>query len=170
MAVVPEDAPILTLPANVDAIFGQQAQFSVTAVDPGGLPVVLSAGNLPTGASFDPGTGQFSWTPAESQQGSYQVTFTATNSLTAASSGQVTIQVGSGTPVITDVVNAASQALQSACGQNAIEPERALAGRGRQPHFRPHGSSTQLAGAKVKINGAYVRALCSGAAIVSVPP
>ena len=157
VAVVPEDAPILTLPANVDAIFGQQAQFSVTAVDPGGLPVVLSAGNLPTGASFDPGTGQFSWTPAESQQGSYQVTFTATNSLTAASSGQVTIQVGSGTPVITDVVNAASQALQPACGQNAIASLKGhwLAAAGN-PVTDPTGGSTQLAGAKVKINGAYV--------------
>ena len=36
-------------------------------------------GTAPAGASFDTSTGQFAWTPSESQQGTYEVVFTATD-------------------------------------------------------------------------------------------
>ena len=52
--------------------------FTVSASDPD-LPantLTFSASGLPDGATFDPATRQFSWTPSESQgPGSYQVTF-----------------------------------------------------------------------------------------------
>ena len=157
IAVAPQNAPVLTVPAIANAIFGQAMQFTISAADSASLPVVLSAGSLPSGAAFDPGTGEFSWTPAESQQGEYHVTFTATDSSAAASSGTVTIEVGSGAPVITSVVNAASQTAQSACGPNAIASleGRWLAQAGA-PVTDPSGGSTQLGGAKVNINGSYV--------------
>jgi len=65
--------------------------------------------------------------------------------------------VGSGTPVIVRIVNAASQAVQPACGPNAIASLKGhwLAAAGN-PVTDPTGGSTQLAGAKVKINGSYV--------------
>jgi hypothetical protein len=56
--------------------------FVVTAGDSNDTPanaVTLSATGLPTGATFNPATGAFTWTPGETQQGAYQVTFTATD-------------------------------------------------------------------------------------------
>jgi hypothetical protein len=41
--------------------------------------LTLSASGLPEGASFDPATGRFTWTPREDQQGTFTVTFTATD-------------------------------------------------------------------------------------------
>jgi hypothetical protein len=49
----------------------QQLSFTVAANDPEGDSVTLSADNLPQGATFDPGTGEFAWTPTYSQAGTY---------------------------------------------------------------------------------------------------
>jgi hypothetical protein len=51
--------------------------FTVTASDPDGDPLAVSASPLPDGATFDPGTGLFSWTPTYDQAGEYHVTFEA---------------------------------------------------------------------------------------------
>jgi PKD repeat protein len=51
----------------------------VAATDPDGDPITYSAGNLPAGASFDPATQTFSWTPTYRQAGTYTVTFTASD-------------------------------------------------------------------------------------------
>lgn len=56
--------------------------FTVSANDSNDVPpnaVQLSASNLPAGATFDPLTGAFVWTPGESQDGEHTVTFTATD-------------------------------------------------------------------------------------------
>jgi len=57
--------------------------FTVNASDPHDDPangLTLSATGLPSGATFNPTTGVFSWTPTEAQQGSYAgVTFTVTD-------------------------------------------------------------------------------------------
>src|ERR1019366_1706632 len=74
LLVTAAGAPILSLPGEVDAVVKEKAAFTVSAIDPGGLPPLLAAGKLPGGASFDPGTGEFTWTPTESQQGEYDVT------------------------------------------------------------------------------------------------
>ena len=56
---------------------GQLLQFTVTASDPNGDTLTYSASNLPSGASFDPDTQTFSWTPNFQQAGNYPgVTFT----------------------------------------------------------------------------------------------
>jgi ELWxxDGT repeat protein len=73
-------------------------QFTVVAGDPNDLPpnsVTLSAAGLPTGATFAPAAGLFTWTPGEAQQGQYIVTFTATDDGTPnlADSRAVTITV-----------------------------------------------------------------------------
>lgn len=60
-------------------IEGELLEFTVTATDPDGDNVSLSASNIPVGASFDSATGMFSWTPDYLQEGTYTITFSATD-------------------------------------------------------------------------------------------
>ena len=74
------DAPLLA-PTGDKTVDEQSAlSFNVSASDPLDTPadsIRYSAAGLPPGASFDPLTGAFSWTPGHTQAGTYQVTFTA---------------------------------------------------------------------------------------------
>ena len=70
--------------------------FTVEATDPDGDALTYSASGLPAGASFDPATREFSWTPDYTQAGEYTVTFTAsdgTKSYNLSASKDVTITV-----------------------------------------------------------------------------
>ena len=53
--------------------------FNVNATDPNSEPVTYLAQSLPSGATLDPQTGDFDWTPSYSQAGSYQVRFIASD-------------------------------------------------------------------------------------------
>ena len=46
-------------------------EFTISATDPDGNILIYSASNLPDGATFDPGTRRFSWTPSFDQAGTY---------------------------------------------------------------------------------------------------
>jgi hypothetical protein len=59
---------------------GQSLKFSIRATDPDGDTVTFSALSLPSGATFNPDTGAFSWRPGYAQGGSYTVRFEATDS------------------------------------------------------------------------------------------
>ena len=50
-------------------------EFALSATDPDGGELAYSASNLPEGASFDPDTQTFSWTPRYDQAGVYSVHF-----------------------------------------------------------------------------------------------
>ena len=50
-------------------------KFTISATDADGDQLVYSASNLPDGASFDPDTRTFSWTPRYDQAGVYSVHF-----------------------------------------------------------------------------------------------
>jgi uncharacterized delta-60 repeat protein len=70
--------------------------FTVTASDSNDDPasvLTLSASGLPAGASFDPATGIFNWTPTELQQGSYLLTFTVTDDGSPSLSDSETIAI-----------------------------------------------------------------------------
>lgn len=70
---------------------GQTVTFTVSADDPGGEAVVLSAPLIPGGASF---TGQtFSWTPNFAQAGFHSVTFLATDAAGLTDSETILITV-----------------------------------------------------------------------------
>jgi len=67
----PDLDPINARSVDIDSTL----ELTITATDFDGDTLTYSASGLPTGASFDPATHTFSWTPDESQVGSYQVHF-----------------------------------------------------------------------------------------------
>ncbi len=90
------DAPVLSAIGNRIVDEGSALSFAVTAADPKDDPanaVILKAEGLPDGAIFDPDAGLFTWTPGEAQQGSYHVTFTATDDGDPAQSDSETITI-----------------------------------------------------------------------------
>ncbi len=154
--VTPASGPSLNTPADMSAVFDKPVSFTVSATDPADFPVVLSASGLPPGATFNPGSGVFSWTPARSQQGIFPIRLMATNSANAVSTRKTTIAVDSGMPVITDIQNAASKALP-ACSPGSVA---SLIGRWLVSSgigaSNPSGTLNELAGTRVKVNGEYV--------------
>ena len=68
-------APIIGPVADVSVNQKEVLKVQVTASDPDGDYLIYSASNLPAGASFDPATRQFTWSPAYNQVGNYRVTF-----------------------------------------------------------------------------------------------
>ena len=72
--------PVLDPIGNKAVNEGELLEFTITATDPDGGSLTFSAGNLPSGASFDAVSQQFSWTPAYGQAGSYaNILFTVTD-------------------------------------------------------------------------------------------
>ncbi|MBN2313515.1 MAG: choice-of-anchor D domain-containing protein [Sedimentisphaerales bacterium] len=104
------DAPVL---AEIgDKTLDEEAllSFTVTASDPDDVPpngLILYAENLPSGATFDVSTGLFTWMPTESQQGSYEVTFTViddgTPSLNDSETITITVNEVNDAPVLTEI-------------------------------------------------------------------
>ncbi|MBI3994818.1 MAG: S8 family serine peptidase [Nitrospirae bacterium] len=71
---------------------GQLLTFIVTGSDPDGDALTYFTGSLPTGASFDPATRIFNWTPGTGQAGNYPITFSvADGSLTASEDVTITV-------------------------------------------------------------------------------
>jgi len=83
-------APVFAPIGNQTAILGTSAQFIVSATDVGGNTLTYSASNLPSGATFNTGTGSFYWTPVK--VGVYSIIFTVSNGKLSASQN-VTIDV-----------------------------------------------------------------------------
>ncbi|MCK5526664.1 MAG: tandem-95 repeat protein, partial [Candidatus Latescibacteria bacterium] len=91
------DAPVLAVVDTV-ADEGEDLHFTVCATDVDGDDLTFSAGNLPEGASFDPTTQLFSWTPDFTQAGTYpDVHFEVTDGNTT-DSADITIIVNNVTP------------------------------------------------------------------------
>ncbi len=69
-----------TFAAMADRIVGvgDRISFTVSATDPNGDPIALSASPL-SNATFDPASGRFTFTPVANQVGLHQVTFTASD-------------------------------------------------------------------------------------------
>ena len=99
--------PVLDpISSPVNIIEGQTLSFGITGSDPDGVydlvnnpngnNLTFSASNLPDGASFDPVSQGFSWTPNYGQAGNYTVTFTVADDGSPALSAtqNVTITVG----------------------------------------------------------------------------
>jgi len=98
VSVITISPPILALPGNQIVTAYSTLAFRVVAAGSTSNQIVtLSASNLPTNSTFQPGTGNtvsetFSWTPTQSQAGTYTISFTATD--TSNSSLYATEMVG----------------------------------------------------------------------------
>lgn len=71
--------PVFDEIGNKTGSINTALSFTVSATDPDGDPLTYSASSLPVGASFNPATRAFSWTPASSQAGIYSVTFSVSD-------------------------------------------------------------------------------------------
>jgi hypothetical protein len=72
--------PLITSPASTTFVVGSPGTFTVTATGfP--TPMLSEAGTLPSGVTFNATTGVLSGTPAAATNGSYPLTFTASNSV-----------------------------------------------------------------------------------------
>jgi uncharacterized protein (TIGR03437 family) len=132
--------PVLSVPLKQRVLVGSKLSFQVAASSSSGVAPLLRAGSLPSGASFDPSTGQFEWTP--SQSGGSRVTFTAIDEAGLSTSADVAIQAGSGAPEIESVQNAASASTDSVCTSGSLASIR--------------GEWLDLAGTRVRANGQYL--------------
>ncbi len=63
--------PVLAAIGNRIVDEGQTSTFTLSATDPDGSVLTFTASNLPTGASFNPVTRIFNWTPNYTQSGTY---------------------------------------------------------------------------------------------------
>ncbi len=77
---------------------GDPLTFTVSATDPDGDTLTYSTSGLPRGATFNPTTHVFTWTPDYTQAGTYAVTFTVADSGGLSTSQPVTITVLDATP------------------------------------------------------------------------
>jgi uncharacterized protein (TIGR03437 family) len=147
LAVLASPAPVLSLPTTLLVESGEPISFRVSAQDPAGLPVRISASNLPAGASFEPASSRFNWTPAPNQSGIFAPVFSAVNSTGFTASAQSEIAVGSGKPVL-------APASKLACSPGSIAT---LSGNwlslADQDLSDPTGASSQLGGTTVRVNG-----------------
>jgi len=79
-ALAANHAPVLAPIGAKEALAGEALTFTVAAVDRDeGQVLAYSASGLPAGATLDPKTGAFSWTPAITQLGQQSITFTVTD-------------------------------------------------------------------------------------------
>ncbi len=76
IVIPPENhPPVLDPIGNKEMDEGQQLSFVVTASDPDGDQLMISASHIPFGAQFNEQSGLFEWTPSYEQAGEYQITF-----------------------------------------------------------------------------------------------
>jgi len=92
--------PVLTL-SDKNANEGQLLSFTLSASDPESDPISYSLVGTPTGSTFNPVSGLFSWTPDYYQAGDYVATFTASSTIFS-DSRTITIMVNNvnGPPVL----------------------------------------------------------------------
>ncbi|SFM85372.1 putative Ig domain-containing protein [Methanolobus profundi] len=86
----PELEPI----GNKAVAEGSELVFTVSGSDPDDDTVTLEATGVPSGASFDENTGEFSWTPGFDDSGTYSITFTISDG-SLSDSETISISVGS---------------------------------------------------------------------------
>jgi len=100
-------APVLNSIGNKTVNEGSLLSFAVSAADPDGDALTYSASNLPLGATFDPATRTFSWTPTYTQAGSYaNIRFEVTDgSLIDSEDITITVNNDNSAPVLNSIGN-----------------------------------------------------------------
>ncbi len=165
LAVTSDPSTPIHVPGSRSVKPGTEVRFQVSPSD---SAATLSTGALPAGASFDSSTGEFRWTPDATQLGAHNITFHATDAKGAERDASVAVQVDSGEPVVTGIVNAATRSRDRACGPGAIA---AIEGRWLTDGTAasdPSGNSTELAGTKVWADGMPVPILSASSTELSI--
>ncbi|PSB57202.1 putative Ig domain-containing protein [Chamaesiphon polymorphus] len=72
-------APYLQRPVDRTIREGETVKFKLNTIDPDSPNLTYSSKYLPTGAIFNPNTGEFEWTPDYTQAGDYNVGFTVSD-------------------------------------------------------------------------------------------
>jgi hypothetical protein len=101
-------APTVNSIANQTVNEGSLLSVTPSASDPDSDPLTWSGTNLPSGASVNASTGEFTWTPNFSQAGTYSnVTLTADdgNGGTASAMFTITVNSANGPPTIASIAN-----------------------------------------------------------------
>jgi serine protease len=83
--------PVLAVLATISASAGNTVTFRASATDPDNDPLTYSATGIPSGATFNAGTGEFSWPNATA--GTFTVTVTASDGLVSSAPQSLTITV-----------------------------------------------------------------------------
>jgi VCBS repeat-containing protein len=86
-------APILAAIGPKTVAENTPLTFTVAATDADGNTLTYAASGLPTGATFDPATKAFSWTPTYAQAGPHSVTFTVTDNGSPVASDSETVAI-----------------------------------------------------------------------------
>ena len=106
--------------------------FSVSGSDPDGDPLTYGAEGLIGGATFNPATRTFSWTPGYTQSGQYNVTFTLSDgNLSVSTAAQITVNNVNRPPTANAGPN---RALTLPAGQSSMAVQ--LNGSGAEPGRR----------------------------------
>ncbi|MFH0924834.1 MAG: S8 family serine peptidase [bacterium] len=102
-------SPILNELQDKSAIIGENLTIVVSATDPNGDALTYSATPLPKGATFDATTGEFFWTPENSQTGSIKITFAVEDGRGGEDSQEVNITVATSYPHTIGVTSSDSE-------------------------------------------------------------
>ncbi len=103
--LVVERPPVMEALPDFAVDQGKSIHFTINASDPNGDNLVYSANNLPAGASLDPVTGEFSWTPDSSQTGIYKIQFIVSNvsRLTDSRTVSIIVNCANRPPILTTI-------------------------------------------------------------------
>src|SRR5579871_3209537 len=160
MEVLPVSGPSIVVQDQQLAMVGKTMSFAVNAIDSVDDAIGVTAKAIPDGASFDPAIGRFDWRPSVSQVGRHELTFTATNSAGQFSTKRITIDVNLGAPEL-------DHSERPSCSPRAIA---SLTGKwltaSGDLSLDPSGTTTDLGGTKVKVNGQDVPVLSASSSQV----
>lgn len=93
VTAVPNNSPVIEVPGSQTVAVGHSLNFIIQASDQDGNELTFSMPNPPSsGATIDPVSGQFEWTPAAGEAGTYNVGFTVSDG-SESDTGSVTITV-----------------------------------------------------------------------------
>jgi uncharacterized protein (TIGR03437 family) len=164
LSIAPNRSQAVRVPGQQYARPGAELRFQVSSSDP---TATLSAATLPIGADFDPASGEFRWNPAATQMGSHAITFLAVDSTGAKSTASVPVEVESGQPVATRLVNGATHSA-GACSPGAVATIEGRWLTDGSTVSDASGVSHELAGTRVWGNGTALPIISASATQVSI--
>lgn len=120
VSVIAGTAPTLTISGVRMSTNGEPVRLSVSGADSEGLSAAVSSVELPAGASFEPNSGEFSWTPVNVPDGDYTAIFQAVNGLGQTGQSKAVIRIESGSPSIEKLLHSATRLEQDACSPGSL--------------------------------------------------